>query len=764
MTAIPRYVSTPSEAAARIAGFVFGDGNPDHVDNPLGPAVAFTALNTTAWTQSECVRCAGVLGWTAGAAGQYRVASNGNFIVKRDALYAALGITDLAHDLYHRALNPTASYTPTRVQVEAFMASVVETEGSFSTNPPKWFDEARGGIYDQRVDALVLTMNTQSLGAFRSGVAVKTPLPQCDSFPMPLISAARYPGDTPADWPDGAPPPPDETPPAVPTGLSAVAGVGTVALTWTINTETDLAGYILYRDGSTQIYIGSIQSFLDTIPNGLTPGEHSYQVAAYDTSENASALSSPVFATPISGEPTDTSPPDAPTALTATPTSTTVFLAWNAPAATDVAKYFIYLGVTKIATVLVPTRTFTVEHLSPSTTFTFRVSAVDNAGNEGPTTPFVTTSTLFGAVDPPEITQERIQIVSALGCASEYDVYVLDRSGTVPLRQLPFTGLTWNRKMDDVSNATIRLDLVNGNDPEGCCAAVQGLYRYAYEIGIYRDTFLVWQGPVVEVLAKGENIEIRAEDKMTWLKVRPIWTYLNYPDPGEDCANIFNDIVENAMGPDNVPGLIATATATGVRAAREYKTNPPQYAFDAIQELARTGVDYTMIKGVMVAGSFVVPASPIAYFTDQALAALPDNEWLGTNFATQVYVSGDPEQNLLGVYGGIDPLAGLVVRIYQEDDIKDQNSLNQNAKSRWELMSSGQLLSSSQITLDPTAPLPIELAVPGAVIDLRLTETCFPIFGQFRLLEMETTVSSSGDGVEETVNVTIEPVGTEIVT
>jgi chitodextrinase len=759
MTAIPRYVSTAPEAAARIAGFVFGDGNPEHTDNPLGPAIAFTALNTTAWTQTEIVRCAGILGWHAGT--EYRIPANGNVVIKRDSLYAALGITDSAHDLYHRALEPKSGFTPTRVQVEAFAASIIETEGSFSTNPPKWFDEARGGTYTQRVDGLTNTLNSQSLGAFVSGVAVKVPLAATDAFPMPLISAARYPGDTPADWPDGAPPPPDETPPSVPVGLAAVPGVQSVALTWTVNSEPDLAGYILYRDGNTEIYIGSVQSFLDT---GLVGGtEYSYQVASFDTSENSSALSSPVFATPTTGTSSDTTPPDAPSLLTATPTSTTVFLSWIAPAATDVTKYFVYKGVIKIATVTIPTTSYTATGLSPSTAYSFAVTAVDAAGNQS-NAAAVTTSTLFGSVDPPLITQERIDIVSSIGCASEYDVYVMDRSGTIALRQLPFTGLSWNRRMDDVSTATISLDLANGSDPEGCCTAVQGLYRYAYEIGIYRDTFLVWQGPVVEVTASGENIEIRAEDKMTWLKVRPIWSYLNYPDPGEDCSIIFNDVINNAMLPDNVPGLTGTATPTGIRAAREYLTNPPQVAFDAIQELARTGVDYTMIKDTLVAGSFVVPASPIAFFTDQALAALPNNEWLGTNFATQIFVTGDPEQDLVGTYGGIDPLAGLVVRIYQEDDIKDQTSLNQNAKSRWELMSTGQLLSSSQITLDPAAPLPIDLAVPGAVIDLRLTETCFPIFGRFRLLEMEVTVSGASDGVQETVNVTIEPVGTEIVT
>lgn len=761
MTAIPRYVSTASEAAARIAGFIFGDGNPEHVDGPLGGAIVFTALDTTAWTQSEVVRCAGIIGWTAG--NQYRVASNGNPIVKRDSLYAVLGITDLAgHDLYHQALGPTGTYTPTRVQVEAFSASVIETEGGFSTNPPKWFDEARGGDYTQRIQALADTLNTQSLGAFVSGNAVKVPLTATDNFPMPLISAARYPGDTPADWPDGAPPPPDETPPAVPTGLAAVAGTQSVALTWTVNTDSDLAGYILYRDGSTEIYIGAVPSFLDT---GLAAGvEHSYQVASYDTSENSSVLSSPVFATPTGTSGTDTTPPDAPASLTATPTSTTVFLSWVAPSATDVVSYRVYNGVTLVATVTVPTTSYLVSGLTPSTMYTFAVLAVDTAGNASTATPFVSATTLFGAVGPPAITEERIDIVSSIGCATEYDVYVLDRSGSIALRQLPFTGLSWNRRMDDVSTATISLDLANGSDPEGCCTAVQGLYRYAYEIGIYRDTFLVWQGPVVEVNTNGENIEIHAEDKMAWLKVRPIWTYLNYPDPGDEIATVFNDVINNAMLPDNVPGLVPTATATGIRAAREYLPNPPQIAFDAVQELARTGIDYTMIVDTMVAGSFVIPASPVAYFTDQALADLPQNEWIGTNFATQVLVTGDPEQDLIASYGGIDPLAGLVVRIYQEDDIKDQASLDQNAKSRWELMSTGQLQSSSKMTLDPSAPLPLELAVPGAVIDLRLTETCFPIFGRFRLLELEVVVNGSSDGVEETVNVTVEPVGTELVT
>jgi len=95
----------------------------------------------------------------------------------------------------------------------------------------------------------------------------------------------------------------DTTPPAPPTNLSATAGQGVVILDWNDNTESDLAGYNVYRSLSsgagyvkqnTSFLAGS--SFADYDVVGGTP--YYYVVTTVDTSWNESNNSGEVSATP----------------------------------------------------------------------------------------------------------------------------------------------------------------------------------------------------------------------------------------------------------------------------------------------------------------------------------------------------------------------------------------------------------------------------------------------------------------------------------
>src|SRR5262245_31372974 len=90
----------------------------------------------------------------------------------------------------------------------------------------------------------------------------------------------------------------DTAPPAAPTGITAAIVAGGVRVTWTPNSEADLAGYSVYRSvaasGPFTDVSGSLltsPTFLDaTIPAGTAVVW--YQVTARDNSGNESARSS----------------------------------------------------------------------------------------------------------------------------------------------------------------------------------------------------------------------------------------------------------------------------------------------------------------------------------------------------------------------------------------------------------------------------------------------------------------------------------------
>jgi chitodextrinase len=180
--------------------------------------------------------------------------------------------------------------------------------------------------------------------------------------------------------------PPQDTPPSAPTGLSAsAANSAQVNLSWGVPTSGSApTSYVIYRNGSSTPLAtipAPTTSYQDSAVSANT--SYSYQVAAVDAAGNQGSDSA--AATAKTPPTPDKTPPSVPQKLHTTGTTTTsISLAWNASTdnagGSGLAGYHVYRnGV--LLSAKVTTNKFTDTGLAPDTTYSYAVSAYDNAAN-----------------------------------------------------------------------------------------------------------------------------------------------------------------------------------------------------------------------------------------------------------------------------------------------------------------------------------------------------------------------------------------------
>jgi chitinase len=186
----------------------------------------------------------------------------------------------------------------------------------------------------------------------------------------------------------------DTVAPTVPTGLTSPSRTSTsVSLAWNASTDntggSGVAGYDVYRGG---VVAGSPTATSFTV-GGLSPGTaYSFTVRARDNAGNPSAQSAPLS---VSTNPPASCAtlPSVPTGLTSpSKTDTSVTLAWNAsnPGANCTVQYRVFRGGTQVTQTA--STSHTVGGLSPSTTYSFTVGAINGFGSSAQSAPFSVTT------------------------------------------------------------------------------------------------------------------------------------------------------------------------------------------------------------------------------------------------------------------------------------------------------------------------------------------------------------------------------------
>lgn len=215
----------------------------------------------------------------------------------------------------------------------------------------------------------------------------------------------------------------DTTAPSTPTGLAAPTKTDTsISLSWTASTDNvGVTSYQILRNGA-QVGTSATPGFTDT---GLTPNtSYSYTVKALDAAGNASTASTALVTSSLP----DTTKPSTPGTPTApSKTVTTINLTWTA--STDdvaVTGYRILRNGVQVGTNTV--NSFTDTGLTPNTSYTYTIIAVDAAGNASTASTALVSSTLADTTKP----------TTPTGLAS-------------PSKTTTTVSLTWTASTDDVA-------------------------------------------------------------------------------------------------------------------------------------------------------------------------------------------------------------------------------------------------------------------------------------------------------------------------
>jgi len=348
--------------------------------------------------------------------------------------------------------------------------------------------------------------------------------------------------------------------------------------------------------------------------------------------------------------------------------------------------------------------------------------------------------------------------VETLGCGV-YEAYIQPRGGTREKTPFPWSQIGWARVLDDTSQASVEAD--------GTCGIPDGDIRsWRDEISLIRDGEQVWVGPVYQPVGNPNQLpnQLRAaaRDLTAWWDHRLIHQDHDYTGNPTDLATILQTLSDDAMAPDNTPGLFVTATLCGVLGQPQILAAQYQMAGQQIRTLTNSGVDWTCVNRDVLCGGSVVPTGAITpTFTDEHFVTVPTVTVDGSVQANRVIVTGAGTgvagSTVVGAAGPDTALAmedGLLEQVVQDTSIQDNTTAASAASSRLMLTKAAVTVTNAQ--LDPSAPFPISVLVPGATCYLDLAKTVIPVSGQFRLGGLQVTMQVGG--IEQVV-ANFQPVG-----
>ena len=398
---------------------------------------------------------------------------------------------------------------------------------------------------------------------------------------------------TPATSPTSSPTssPPDTTRPTVPTTLTARAvSASQINLSWTASTDNvAVTGYKVYRDGSLLATLGVVTTYQNS---GLTPSTlYTYTVSAIDGAGNESLQSTTANAM-TSTSSLDPTPPTIPTNLTATAVpASQINLSWTA--STDnvaVTGYKVYRDGS-LLTILGIVTTYQDSGLTPSTLYTYTVSALDGAGNESAQSVAASATTqAVSAVISISLIPSRTSGVAPLAV-------FFDATGTTsPLTTRPFHDIEYRWDFGDPTSGTWSRGSTAGVSSKN--SATDAVAAHVFETpGTYPVTLTAFDGTNTD--AQTVQITVSGWDGAT----NGNTLYVGNTLPVKGLGGVPNDPYSFVLASSDFGAVINTTAGGG----KTYK----RILFNRGDTFNVNGIPSIMFNGPGIIGAYGSGAKPI---------------------------------------------------------------------------------------------------------------------------------------------------------
>jgi len=346
-----------------------------------------------------------------------------------------------------------------------------------------------------------------------------------------------------------------------------------------------------------------------------------------------------------------------------------------------------------------------------------------------------------------------------LGCADGYLVQFTTKDGKLIGETDLASSVSWNRKLDDYSSASVSFDLGAAVDSTSCCKLLDQLDVRRDYMSLYRltgsDVSMVWTGPIQRIESKRDSATISAVDRLFLYQTRILRQ--NHDFTATDLATIWNAYLTDANSID--PIITDLCPPTGIFLDTQQDYLQAGMATDAMKTILDAGLDVTIHRGAIVYGGKELRLQR---------QALRDDHFVGditvvqdaSRIASQVYMKGFSDD--FASYPGT-PAApstgyyGLVERIFTDNNIVGVASLSEAAISHYNQLANQKpffLDMSGSAALHQSAPVDINDLVAGTVFNVSIQDICPPMEQPLRMYEMNVEMSA-----DENVSISLQPIG-----